>query len=141
MDLHQPVDQNCAHLRVDVVLPAHVVRVHRAHRLSGEAVLVDVGCMLRDVLRVEEHGLINWIYLTLEKVSLLEFGVEVGQPLLHAQVLSLVAEVVVQGAHGGWFLHAAVVCGALGVVLAARHLGVRLLRRRHGQHRRRLLQL
>lgn len=62
-------------------MPTHVVRIDRAYRLGSQTVLVDVGCMLSHVLRVEKHGLIDLIHLAFKKVSLFEFRVEVRKSL------------------------------------------------------------
>jgi hypothetical protein len=89
MYLNEPVNQNCAHLRVNVVLLAHVITLDKSHCLCGKAVFVNVGCVLAYVLRVVEDGLIDMIYLAFKEVSLFEFGVEVCNLLLGGKLLAL----------------------------------------------------
>ena len=84
--------------------------------------LINVGCVLSHVLRVVKDRLIDLIHLALKKVSLFEFGMEVSNLLLGAQWLSLVSEVVLQGAHSRRLLHAAVIGSALGILLGPGHL-------------------
>ena len=93
--------------------------------------LVDVGCMLSHVLRVEKHGLIDLINLALKKVSLFEFCVEVCKSLLHSELLSLMTEVVLQRRDRWGFLHAAVICGTFRVMFTACHFRIGLLRGGH----------
>jgi len=113
VDLDEPVDQNSAHLGVDVVLTAHVGRIDRTFVLGGEAVLVDVGRVLGDLLGIGPDWLVHWVYLAFEEVSSLELGMEVGESLFYSKLLLkmrlLNALEKRQGRDSRRFLHAAAV--------------------------------
>ena len=66
MHLNQPIVQDLAHRRVNILLEVHVVGGALSLRFHGQAVAIDVAGMLSDALRIK-------VVLTVLKVnSLLE---------------------------------------------------------------------
>jgi len=112
MYFNEPVNQNCAHLRVDVVLLAHIISVNESIFHSSKAVLINFSCVLAYILRVKEDGLIYMIYLALKEISLFKFCVEVCNLLLVGKLLALETKVMLECANSRRFFHAAIVSSA-----------------------------
>ena len=76
MNFNQPVDQDLPHGSVDVRLVSHVLRVWKSVVLCVQAVLIDVRCMLSDVVRVKVLLPVDLLDSSLKHAALLHFVVE-----------------------------------------------------------------